>query len=250
MDAAAVQVKELLGHPDQVPSQSAATVDAQQDTVPAIAAEQMTDAQQDTVQLAVSAAAIAAEQMLLSGGGEITRAAVEAIAAGFSEKMMELAHQSGIPEKRAGDGLSPAQMPHQSSGGAATPSAMPAAAREPQQGLDRETLTRVLTEFVEGAYAMKLCDELRVQPLIGAPRHTRIGVVFSSVFLADTSGPAPKLEVKLHPQFEQRSERLLEHLVAHLQTSMPKLERLQYDAKSPPSTRTILIKNQRSRRAR
>ena len=117
----------------------------------------------------------------------------------------------------------------------------------PRRAISQERLTEVLIEFVEAEFAMRLCDELRVQPLIGAPRHTRIGIVFRSVRIADTTG-TPKLDVELNQAFEQRSGRLLEHLAAHLRTSLPELERLQYDAKSPPSTRIIVLANQSSRR--
>ena len=94
----------------------------------------------------------------------------------------------------------------------------------------------VLTEFVESPYARKLCDECGVQPLIGAPHQQRIGLIFDSVRLVDT-----RLHVRLHRTFEQRSERLLEQLVKHLRARMPELERLLYEAKSPPSTRTIIL---------
>ena len=94
----------------------------------------------------------------------------------------------------------------------------------------------VLTEFVQGNYARKLCEECGVQPLIGAPSQKRIGLIFESVRLTDA-----KLEVRLHRVFEQRSERLLDHLVKHLRTKMPHLEQLLFQAKSPPSTRTIIL---------
>lgn len=99
------------------------------------------------------------------------------------------------------------------------------------------SLTRALTEFVETEYARRLCDECNVQPMIGAPRHERIGIMFESVRLQET-----KLVVRLHQRFEIRSMKLLEHLVRHLKASMPgKLQRLEYHSKSPPSTRTIII---------
>lgn len=99
---------------------------------------------------------------------------------------------------------------------------------------------RVMIEFVKGDYARNLCDDCNVQPLIGSPAHMRISVLFASVKLADTPGPV-KLQVKLHPVFEQRSIKLLEKLVKHLRARMPELEWLEYKASSPPSTKTIII---------
>jgi hypothetical protein len=95
----------------------------------------------------------------------------------------------------------------------------------------------VLNEFVETDYARKLCDQANVQTMIGAPSQKRISVMFESVRLSDA-----RLEVRFTRPFEQRSERLLEQLVKHLRVKMPDLERLLHVAKSPPSTRTIILR--------
>ena len=96
---------------------------------------------------------------------------------------------------------------------------------------------QALTEFLQCDYARKLCDECGVNPVIGAPMEKRVGLMFEYVRLADTT-----LEMRLHRVFEQRHERLLEHLVKHLRPRMPHLERLLFHAKSPPSTRTIVLR--------
>ena len=97
----------------------------------------------------------------------------------------------------------------------------------------------MLTEFVEGDYARRLCDQAGVQAMIGAPASDQIGLMFESVRLASSD---TLLVVRLHRAFEQRAERLLEQLVKHLRKRMPSVERLEYEAKSPPSTRTIIVK--------
>ena len=97
-------------------------------------------------------------------------------------------------------------------------------------------MVQVLTEFVDSDYAKRLYEECNVQPLIGCPAADRIKIMFDQVKLEDTF-----VTVRLHRVFEQRSEKLLRQLVIHLRARMPKLERLLYEAKSPPSTRTIII---------
>ena len=128
--------------------------------------------------------------------------------------------------------------------GAPPPPVMPASYQQPpaQQaqnvaagepnGLDRETVRRVLTEFINSDYGKRLCDDCRVQPMIGSPNI--VGAMFESAQITDA-----RLVVKLKQVFEIRHERILEQLVPHLKARMPQLRMLQYENKSPPSTRTI-----------
>ena len=183
------------------------------------------DADLATVQLALDAAAAAAVAVLRSGEGDINGATVARIIAGFSAKLQEQLQQQ-LPA--AGP---PSQAP------SAAPAQVPSAApREPKAAaLDKETLTRVLAEFVRSPYAKQLFDECNVQPLIGSGS-SMITVLFKSLALTDA-----KLVVSLNRAFEQRSDRILEQLVKHLRARMPPLERLQYEASSPPTTRTIIL---------
>jgi len=181
------------------------------------------DAEQATVQLAIDAAVAAAAEVLLQQRHCVTSDTLQRTITGFSAKIREL----------------PLPQPESGTAGLSVPAPTPApseAPREPTNVIDKETLTQVLTDFVETAYCRRMCDESKVQPLIGSPRHVRIGIMFESVRLVDA-----KLVVRLHSVFEQRSERLLEQFVKHLRERTPELERLQYEAKSPPSTRTIII---------
>jgi hypothetical protein len=51
-----------------------------------------------------------------------------------------------------------------------------------------------------------------------------------------------KLEFTFHRPFEPRSARLLEYLVKHLRArKIPELKQLQYECRSPPSTRTMVV---------
>ena len=114
---------------------------------------------------------------------------------------------------------------------------MPAEA-EPPSAPDtahiRESLTRVLMEFVETDYARKLCDDAGVQALIGAPSRQRIGLMFESVRLRGTG-----IELRLKRSFEQKSVSLLDRLTKHLRQRMPQCERLQYIQGT--TTRTICL---------
>ena len=96
-------------------------------------------------------------------------------------------------------------------------------------------MTRVFSEFVASDYGRRTCDECNVQPMIGSPNV--IGVMFESVRV---DGPS-KLVIKLNQVFETRHEKILEQLVRHLRGRLPGLKMLQYENKSPPSTRTIPI---------
>jgi len=177
---------------------------------PTIRRQPSLDVEQATVDRAANAAAAAAAEVLLCGDGVVTSASVTRVVDDFAAKVRQLV---------------------QSSSAVASPSA-----HKPKHGLNGETLTRVLNDFVEGAYVRRLCDECGAQMLIGAPRQSRIGIVFESVRLTDA-----RLEVRLHRAFEQRSDRLLEKLAKHLRAELPVLERLLHQTKSPPSTRTILL---------
>ena len=89
-----------------------------------------------------------------------------------------------------------------------------------------------MTEFINSDYGRRLCDDCRVQPIIGSPNI--VGAMFESAKITDA-----RLVVKLKQVFEIRHERILEQLVPHLKARMPQLRMLQYENKSPPSTRTI-----------
>ena len=101
-------------------------------------------------------------------------------------------------------------------------------------GLDQETVRRVFTEFINSEYCRRLCDECNVQPIIGSPHI--VGIMFEKVQLVDD-----KITIKLNKVFEMKHEKLLEQLVRHLKVRMPALRLLQYEQRSPPSTRTYAL---------
>jgi len=193
--------------------------------------------QQAMVQLAVDEAAAAAAAVLRNGirngEGEIDSATVERIIAGFSVNVRQL-------------------LPLQSGSGAVPPpvgvpyAPVRGSVQGREDGLGRRmaqgkqaALTQVLQEFFEADYARRLCDQYNLQPIIGSAPTASIGLMFESLRLMDTT-----LVVRLVPVFEQRSEQLLDQLVKHLRVKkavLPNLECLQYESKSPPLTRTIIL---------
>jgi len=183
-----------------------------------------------TVQLAIDAAAAAVAAVLRSGECDVDDATMARIIAGFSTKVRELCPlEAGGGD--AAEPTAPAAEPEMSS----APASAPEPAKTPSaQAMERAQLVEVLTEFVKSDYGRRLCDEAKVQPMIGS--NDILSVMFTKVVLTDA-----KLVVRLHRVFEQRSERLLEQLKKHLRAKMPQLERLQYEASSPPSTRTIIM---------
>ena len=242
---------------EQMASQVPPPLEQPRAAPPATTPQLETVDEQELVQMAVDAAAASAADVLRAGGGEITSTTVARMIVGFSAKIRELAEQSasGVP------GPSPAAPAPAAAPAAAAPAAAvaaaaaavaaaaaapaaaapaptpaAAAAQASNDADDRNMLAQVLLEFVQAPYAKRLIEEGDVQPLIGAPSKQLIGIVFESVKLNDN-----RLEVRLKRNFEQRSERLLEKLVKHLQERMPQLEQLLFVAKSPPSTRTIIL---------
>ena len=170
------------------------------------------------LQLAIESAAASAADVLLSGDCDLTAADVAKLIAGFSAKVSEI-------------------LPRLPSSGSGPAAAAPAPAAAAPRRVDKEALTQALLDFVESDYPRRLCDELRVQALIGSPRHVRIGIMFEKLKVTDA-----KLEFTFHRPFEPRSARLLEYLVKHLRArKIPELKQLQYECRSPPSTRTMVV---------
>lgn len=170
------------------------------------------------LQLAIESAAASAADVLLSGDCDLTAADVAKLIAGFSAKVSEI-------------------LPLLPSSGSGPAGAAPAPAAAAPRRVDKEALTQALLDFVESDYPRRLCDELRVQALIGSPRHVRIGIMFEKLKVTDA-----KLEFTFHRPFEPRSARLLEYLVKHLRArKIPELKQLQYECRSPPSTRTMVV---------
>ena len=174
------------------------------------------------LQLAIDSAAASAADVLLSGDCDLNAADVAKLIAGFSAKVSEI-----LPRLPSSGG--------RPSGAPAAAAPAPAAAAP--RRVDKEALTQALLDFVESDYPRRLCDELRVQALIGSPRHVRIGIMFEKLKVTDA-----KLEFTFHRPFEPRSARLLEYLVKHLRArKIPELKQLQYECRSPPSTRTMVV---------
>lgn len=97
---------------------------------------------------------------------------------------------------------------------------------------DAETIAAVLAEFVASDYARNLCTYCNVAP-------TEYGQITGMFEVVRLNGD--RLDVKLQQAFEQRSDRLLDKLVKHLRVRLPVIKRLQYETRSPPSTRILVV---------
>lgn len=96
-----------------------------------------------------------------------------------------------------------------------------------------ETVYQVLEEFTQSDFARNLCKYCNVSPTA----YGQVRAMFEEVRLQDTT-----LVVRLNRQFEQRSEKLFDKLKRHFRQRMGgQLVRLQYETKSPPSTKTYII---------
>ena len=224
----------------------------------------------DAEDLAIAAAVASATAVLRSGNIQVTHATVERIIAGFADKIWDEAPLSpgaaAVPSRMPPPAEAPMamqqsqqqqqqppagqqwQQPPQppplqqqqqqqhNQYGYAQPQSPGTAPPESTGGLNKQALTQVLIEFMESDYVRRLCDECNVQPMIGSPPAQKIGLMFESVRLEEA-----KLTITLKKVFEIRSVKLLEHLVKFLRPRFPELKRLQYEAKSPPSTRLIIV---------
>lgn len=133
-----------------------------------------------------------------------------------------------------------AQAPAPTTYAAQAPAPMPYAAQAPAEApnpagapqLDGEMVAQVLQEFVETDFCKKICEYCNVGPTA----YGQITGIFQSVRLVDN-----RLVVKLERSVEQRSEKLLDKLAKHLRARLPLIKRLEYETRSPPSTKTIMI---------
>ena len=197
-------------------------------------------AEQAMIQMAIDVAAASAAVVLRDG--EISDAGLARVKAGFSAKITELFGQTrgsttSPPVPMAARASRRAPMPGESQ---SVIDRSQSGINRSQSGIDRAALTEVLADFMEADYARRLCEESNVQPMIGDPATTRlrrIALMFRTVRVDEAT-----LVVELHQIFEQRSQKLLERFAKHLQARMPELERLKYEQKSPPSSRTIMLR--------
>ena len=99
----------------------------------------------------------------------------------------------------------------------------------PQMGM----VYQVLEEFVQSDFARSLCQYCNVSPTA----YGQVRGMFEEVRLHDAT-----LVVNLNRNFEQRSEKLLNKLQQHLRERMGgQVQRLQYETKSPPTTKILIV---------
>ena len=109
--------------------------------------------------------------------------------------------------------------------------APPAAASTPED-VSTEAVAQVLMDFCQTDFAKQMCEYCSISPT----EFGQLSSMFESVRVEQR-----KIVVRLNRRFEQRSEKLLDRLVKYLRTEMPQLKQLQYEVRSPPTTRTFII---------
>ena len=104
---------------------------------------------------------------------------------------------------------------------------------------EMESVYAVLQEFAASDYAKAICEYCNVSP----SQWGQARDMFAEVRLVGgPGGPASTVVIVLSRAFEQRSEKLLERLKRHFRQRMPgQVQRLQYETKSPPSTKTYIV---------
>ena len=104
---------------------------------------------------------------------------------------------------------------------------------------EMESVYAVLQEFAASDYAKAICEYCNVSPSAWGQARD----MFAEVRLVGgPGGPASTVVIVLSRAFEQRSEKLLERLKRHFRQRMPgQVQRLQYETKSPPSTKTYIV---------
>lgn len=109
--------------------------------------------------------------------------------------------------------------------------AAPAPAMAPQQ-IDGNSVAEALNDFCNTDFAYQLCEYCGVGPT----DRGRIEGMFEMVRINEN-----RLEVRLQRQFEQRADKLLDRLKRHLRQSKIGIVRIDYEQRSPPMTRMIIV---------
>lgn len=99
--------------------------------------------------------------------------------------------------------------------------------------VDGDQVAHALEQFVASDYARQMCTYVNASPTA----YGKIRGMFEEVRMVDN-----RLLVRLNRPFEQVADKLLDKLAKHLRATMGgQIQRLQYETKSPPTTKTFIV---------
>ena len=156
----------------------------------------------------------------------------EAVQKAPASQRYHLESQAAVPTPEVPKTVQPKKTPGMKQTLAREATQAPPAAASTPEDVSTEAVAQVLMDFCQTDFAKKMCEYCSVSPT----EFGQLSSMFESVRVEQR-----KIVVRLNRRFEQRSEKLLDRLVKYLRTEMPQLKQLQYEVRSPPTTRTFII---------